>query len=65
MTKTEIQQMLNFYLDAEKQILLGQIVEVNGKRLTRADLDTVIKQREIFERRLNNFGRKTHSLSRF
>ena len=65
MTKAEVQERLNFYLDAEMKILKGQIVEHNGKRLTRADLDIIIKQREALERRLATFGRKSHALSSF
>lgn len=65
MTRTKTQEMLNLYLDAEKKILIGQAVDMAGKRLTRADLDSVIKERKNLERRLSNFGRKSHSLASF
>lgn len=65
MTRTDVQQMLNLYIEAEKKILIGQAVDMAGKRLTRADLDSVIKERKNLERRLANFGRKSHSLASF
>lgn len=65
MTRAQIQQMLDLYIDAEKKILLGQAVDMAGKRLTRADLDSVIKERKNLERRLLNVGRKSNSLASF
>ena len=60
-------EMLDLYLDAEKKILQGQTVIHNGKHLTRADLGQVIKERKVWERRVQaerNLGRG-YSLASF
>ena len=58
MTKRElIRQRLSLYLKAERDILSGQTVEVEGMRITRADLDTVRRQ-------INNLQNQLEELSR-
>jgi len=41
LTLIEAETRLQKYLDAEEKILLGQAVDMEGTRLTRADLDAV------------------------
>lgn len=65
MTRVEIQEMLALYFEAEKKILIGQAVDLAGKRLTRADLESVIKERKNLERRLLTVGRQANSLASF
>ncbi len=65
MTKTQIQEMVDFYIAAEIKVLNGQTVEHDGKRLTRADLIEIRKGRQDWERRLNLSGRGKHSLATF
>ena len=58
MTKIELlQQRLTLYLKAERDILSGQTVEIEGMRITRADLDTVRRQ-------INNLRQQLTILSR-
>jgi len=42
-TLADAEAKLKQYLDAEEKILLGQKVSLNGKDLTRADLESVQK----------------------
>lgn len=65
MTKTELQELISLYVDAEKKILNGQQVSMGGKTLDRADLDAVRRGREKLEHRLSLIGKKRHSLARF
>ena len=45
MTRQELlRQRLALYLKAERDILSGQTVEVEGMRITRADIDIVRRQ---------------------
>lgn len=60
-------EMVALYLDAEKAILKGQTMEINGRRLTRANLAEVVTERAKWERRVtseNNRGRG-HALASF
>lgn len=65
MTKTELQTLLAEYIAAEKSILKGQSVEIDGDRFTMADLDAVRRGRRDVESRLASYGRKRHSLAQF
>lgn len=66
MTKTQIQEMVDFYIDAEKKVLKGQMVRTSdGKTLTRADLVEIRKGRESWERRLSASGKRKHALASF
>lgn len=52
--------MVTLYIEAEKKILKGQSVQMNGKQLTMADLDKVVTERKNWERRVQaerNLGR--------
>ncbi len=51
-TLTTAQQQLQKYLDAEAQILLGQSVDMDGCRLTHADLAAVQKGVELWNGRV-------------
>jgi len=44
---------LTKYLDAEEKILLGQAVDMDGRRLTRADLAAVQQGIAIWQGRVN------------
>ena len=65
MTRAKVQEVLDLYIQAEIKILAGQSVDMAGKRLTRADLDSVVRERKNLERRLATLGRKANSLARF
>jgi hypothetical protein len=45
--------MRDLYLAAEEKVLAGQSVEMNGRRLTRADLGLIRAGRMEWERRAN------------
>ena len=49
---TNSQQMYEAYLQAELAILKGQVFEKDGRKLTRADLGEVVKQRQYWEKRV-------------
>ncbi len=58
MTNLEIlKQRRNLYLKAERDILSGQTVEIEGMRITRADLETV-------RRMINNLTNEIAEMSR-
>lgn len=60
-------EMYSLYLEAEKKLLQGQTIEMNGRRLTRSSLAEVVKERKVWERRViseNNKGRG-HALASF
>ena len=60
-------EMYALYLEAEKKILKGQTIEINGRRVTRANLADIVKERKTWERRVaneNNRGRG-HALASF
>lgn len=47
---------LTKYLDAEEKILLGQVVDIDGEHLTRADLDAVQRGVSLWQRRCNDLS---------
>ena len=51
------EQRLTDYLDAENKILKGQVVDMDGRRLTRADLAAVQKGVEIWNARVQKLSR--------
>ena len=60
MTKIEIlRQRLALYLKAERDILSGQTVEIEGMRITRADLDTVRRMINSLTLQISQLERKT------
>lgn len=56
-TLAQAESRLTEYLNAEAAILLGQRVIINGKELTRADLDSVQKGVAIWESRISRLSR--------
>lgn len=67
LSKVELQQMIAAYIEAEKAVLEGQRVSMNGRTLDMADLDSIRKGRVEYERRLAalSSGRKSYSLANF
>lgn len=60
MTKIELlRQRLALYLKAERDILSGQTVEIEGMRITRADLDTVRRMINSLTSQISQLERKT------
>lgn len=60
-------EMIALYIEAEKAVLTGKTVEINGRRLSRENLADIRAGRMEWERRLkieNNMG-KGHSLASF
>jgi len=56
-TLADAEAKLKQYLDAEEKILLGQKVSLNGKDLTRADLESVQKGIKIWNARVSQLSR--------
>jgi len=52
LTAAQAEAKLTAYLAAEEKILLGQVVEIDGQRLQRADLEKVIAGRKYWEGRV-------------
>lgn len=68
MNKTELQDLLQRYIQAEKDLLEGKSVAWNGRQLTRESLSEIRKGRHEIESRLaalNPHRRPQHSLARF
>jgi len=67
MTKKDLKEMVDIYLNAEKEVLSGQSLEMGGRKLTMANLREIVATRKEYERRLNalNRGGRSHSLARF
>lgn len=61
---TEAQEMLNFYIQAEKDVLQGKTVTHRGETMGMEDLDKIRAGRKEWERRVNNNG-KSYSLASF
>ena len=57
MTQSINQKRLQWYLEAERKILLGQMVETaEGEKLTRASLATVRREIERLQRLISRQG---------
>ena len=54
---TTAQNRLAAYYAAEEAVLLGQSYEVNGRRLSRADLNTIQATIRMLERRVARLSR--------
>nr|BDD44445.1 hypothetical protein 18 [Saccharospirillaceae bacterium] len=66
MTKTQAQQMLDRYIEAEQKVLAGQQISHNGKSWTMADLKEIRAGREHWERVLAQFnGRRRFAQATF
>ncbi|WP_350431729.1 hypothetical protein ABIS04_16250 [Shewanella sp. H8] len=57
MSKQLALQMVDAYIEAEKDVLLGKTVTVNGKMMTSEDLDAIRKGRMEWQRTLNAYSR--------
>lgn len=63
-------EMLAFYLDAEREVLLGQSVSKDGRQLTLADLEEIRIGRAEWERKVSAEqaaaqGRASYALADF
>ena len=50
------QKKLSMYLEAEEKVLLGQAYKIDGKEVTRADLDMILKGIHLWEERCRKYG---------
>lgn len=55
MTRAQIQEMIDLYMEAEKAILKGQSYSIGNRSLTRSNLTEVRNARSDWENRLANF----------
>ena len=53
-TIDEAKEMLSMYLEAEKNILRGQSYRIGKQELTRANLTEVVKNREKWQKIVND-----------
>lgn len=70
MTKTDLEDLLASYLQAEKDILSGKTVSWNGRQLQRENLSEIRKGRHEVESRLAQLNprartRPQYSLAKF
>lgn len=70
MNRAQIQSMIDNYLTAERAVLEGKSVTMNGQAMTMENLSEIRKGRADWERRLSSFdaaqsGRATYKLARF
>lgn len=66
------QEMLDLYIQAEKDVLEGKSTTINGRMMTLEDLDKIRDGRQEWERKARNEAaatsgksRKSHSLASF
>ncbi len=57
MTKDQIQQMIDAYIEAELDVLAGKSSAINGKTMTMENLQEIRAGRLEWQRRLAAFGR--------
>lgn len=50
-TLEQAQSRLHAYLDAEAKVLIGQSAEIEGRKLTRADLDAIQRGIKLWDER--------------
>ena len=50
------QVKLKMYLEAEEKVLLSQSYDIDGKEVTRADLDMILKGINLWEERCRKYG---------
>ncbi len=55
-------QMLDLYVQAEKEVLLNQSYKINDRTLTRANLEEISKNRQIWEQKVSRLERNTRGL---
>jgi len=51
--------MVDLYIQAEKDVLLGLETSINGRSLTMVDLDEIRSGRKEWEKRVNTLAAKT------
>ena len=50
------QEKLKMYLKAEEKVLLGQAYSIDGKEVTRADLEMIQRGIKLYEERCRKYG---------
>ncbi|WP_351123363.1 hypothetical protein [Shewanella sp. T24-MNA-CIBAN-0130] len=66
MSKQTATDMVALYIEAEKEVLAGKSVTVNGKMMTSEDLDAIRKGRIEWQRTLSMYTRpRGTTLARF
>ena len=63
-TLAQAQSQLDAYLAAETAVLTGQSYEIAGRKLTRADLDSIQKGIETWNARVITLGNQAQGRSR-
>ena len=63
-TLLQAQTQLDAYLAAETAVLTGQSYEIAGRKLTRADLDSIQKGIELWNSRLVTLNNQARGRSR-
>lgn len=63
-TLTQAQTQLDAYLAAETAVLTGQSYEIAGRKLTRADLDSIQQGVKLWNARLVNLSNQATGRSR-
>lgn len=62
-TLAQAETQLNLYLDAEAKVLAGQRVRIEGKEITRADLEFVQKGIDLWQGRVTKLARTTTGIA--
>lgn len=66
MSKQEAADMVALYIEAEKDVLAGKSVSINGKMMTSEDLEQIRKGRIEWQRTLSMYTRpRGTTLARF
>jgi hypothetical protein len=66
MSKQQASDMVALYIDAEKEVLAGKSVTINGKMMTSEDLEQIRKGRIEWQRTLSMYTRpRGTTLARF
>lgn len=66
MSKQQAADMVALYIDAEKEVLAGKSVTINGKMMTSEDLEQIRKGRIEWQRTLSMYTRpRGTTLARF
>jgi hypothetical protein len=66
MSKQEAADMVALYIEAEKDVLAGKSVSINGKMMTSEDLEQIRKGRMEWQRTLSMYTRpRGTTLARF
>ena len=63
-TLAQAQTQLNAYLAAETAVLTGQSYEIAGRKLTRADLDSIQKGVTLWNSRVTSLTNQSQGRSR-